>query len=141
MTTSRELREKARRLLKAALQHGRNRRRASCPPRLWPQQTRSLRILAAVLALAFVSSVTRAHSFYTGLVNSQGQGCCGGQDCAPVAPADFRRDRWGDYQVFRDGSWLPVAPESILTIQSPDSRVHACVWGGEVKCLILPATI
>jgi hypothetical protein len=86
--------------------------------------------MLAVLALAFVSSATRARSFYTGLVNSQGQGCCGGQDCAPVAPADFRRDRWGDYQIFRDGSWLPVAPENILTIQSLDSRVHACVWGG-----------
>lgn len=89
----------------------------------------------ALAAASLLASVAWAHDFYTGKVNAEGQGCCGTKDCQPIPNSDIRVTRNG-YEVRFLGDFFPVPQSRIL--HSPDGRFHACVWGGEVKCLFTP---
>jgi hypothetical protein len=91
------------------------------------------------LMLCLLAWPASAHSWYTGLLNSRGQDCCGGEHCAPVAPGDLGTDADGNFEVYRDRQWYAVDPANILGSPSLDGVIHACIWGGVVRCFILPA--
>ena len=109
---------------------------------------------AAILALVLLAGPAAAHEWYVGLINSEGQSCCGGADCRPVEVGQSRiaGDRIEIFDI-ASKQWLPVPDKAILTrqmaadgsihydIRSPDGRMHACSWGGEIKCLLLPASL
>lgn len=91
-------------------------------------------------AILFVASMpAHAHGIYTGLHNSSGTLCCGDNDCGPVLPADFKHGPDGTMFVRRHGgTWYEVKPQYVLPVPSPDGFVHACIWGGEAWCILLP---
>lgn len=95
-----------------------------------------------IAALILSVSPASAHSIYEGLVNSRGQMCCGGTDCGPVSPeaGTFKRDADGNMWVRRspNDDWYEVDIQNILPTPSPDSHIHACIWGGEARCLMMP---
>ena len=104
----------------------------------------------AWLAFAFVCLMAQpgeAHEFYTGLVNANGQNCCGGHDCKVVPAEGVRGSPLVGFEVLNfmdqtEPQWLPVPETSVLIdVRPPDGRMHACIWGGEVKCLILPSVM
>jgi hypothetical protein len=99
--------------------------------------------LAAALFVAVWNAAwpAAAHDWYTGLRNSHAQVCCGGHDCAAVPPEMAREDTDGSIEIRYGQKWLRVPPDNILDITSPDGRMHACIVGGEVRCLILPAML
>ena len=92
--------------------------------------------MAAVLAVTVGAS---AHDWYTGLKDERGLDCCGGRDCAPVAPEDLR---WvdGRPEIRIGGEWWPVPESAFLRAPSPDGLVHACKIASEsfVRCVIWP---
>lgn len=84
------------------------------------------------------------HSWYTGLQNEQGQICCGGTDCGPLADSEVTPVP-GGYQVHTKD----FAPKHIkIDAFVPNARAKPakeggeyslCYWGGEVKCFWFPA--
>jgi hypothetical protein len=78
--------------------------------------------------------------------------CCGGNDCAPAAAHTVRRSADGGIELLFGGRWIKVEEQNILSVDSPDGQMHACVGktmtvtsNGDdssvpfVRCLILPA--
>jgi hypothetical protein len=111
------------------------------------------------LLLTMLSTPAMAHTItlqnggtynYNGLVSPDGEMCCGGHDCGPVAPGDAKRDADGNLWVRRpgtygeapEGDWHKISPEDLPHIMlldpSPDGRIHICVWGHQVRCLLMP---
>ena len=98
---------------------------------------------ATSVALMFASPAS-SHDWYSGLVNSAHQSCCGGYDCAPLPPERLAITRDGEFAVKYNGTWLYVPEPQIMRDQSPDGQVHACIAHGSqtwVRCLILPPMI
>jgi hypothetical protein len=114
-------------------------------------------ITAAVVAL--LPGLANAHTIkllngqtydYSNLVSPDGHMCCGGHDCGPVAPGDAKRDadgnlwirRPGTYGEAPEGDWHEISAEDLPNIMlvdpSPDGRIHACIWGHAVRCLLMP---
>ena len=96
----------------------------------------------AALLLAAQPVAASAHGHYTGLRNSAGQLCCSGWDCAVVLPENVRGSADTGFEVREaaSGRWLAVPEENILVDVFPeDGRLHACILGGVVRCLILPS--
>jgi hypothetical protein len=99
-------------------------------------------VLLLAMSLPVGAQPLLAHDWYTGLTNSRGQNCCGGRDCAPVPAGMVRALPDGTLEMLIGVTWRPVPPESVLfNIGSPDGRMHACVVGDEVRCLIMPAEL
>ena len=101
---------------------------------------------AAALAIALVGSATASasgHSWYTGLKSPLGGACCGDRDCAPVPPGLVRREPDQTFSIWHAGGWYAVTPDNLVSLASPDGRVHACFWkpaGGPMRmvCVFLP---
>jgi hypothetical protein len=88
------------------------------------------------IAAAIAVGPARAHDWYEGLTNAQGERCCGGKDCAPLPDGDVKEVP-GGFLIRSIGINVPYA----ATQASPDSRFHACVWWTpkqEVKCFFAP---
>ena len=101
-----------------------------------PQSAVLFYVMLAFLAIGFLTSFAvpaRSHSWYD-------PDCCSGADCEPVQSVQF---------VASDEKSLPVM---IITIslgtkpltprtkvrQSKDSRMHGCIFMGELICLYMP---
>jgi len=61
--------------------------------------------------------------------------CCSAADCR-MRPW---RMRSGRYEVEDSGSWLPVPDEAVVRRNDmPEPDMVSCVWGGEVRCVVMP---
>jgi hypothetical protein len=115
-------------------QHGRE--RASKPP---------LRLTGWVIValLAISGAPAHAHDWYTGLSSPMGRNCCNTRDCRSLLP-DQVRSANGRLEIFTGNAWVPVPPEVILNMPSPDGQMHAC-WPQsnptDLVCVIMPAQI
>lgn len=86
--------------------------------------------VALALLAAIVTSSARSHDIYTGLRNSSGMSCCGGNDCA----ATSYRERGGRFAFLtREQEWIEIPQERIIFLPIPgdppsnDShRAHLC---------------
>jgi hypothetical protein len=70
------------------------------------------------------------HSAYEHWKDRNGYGCCDDRDCRPVRANVVGDGRWS---VWIDGRWLPVPPDAVLRIPSPDGRSHVCMAPGAVE--------
>lgn len=103
-------------------------------------------LVPLTMSLMALSASSAAHSIYTGLENSKGELCCGGNDCGPVWPANLMHGpdgtmyvrRPGTYGEPKEGNWHPIRLENILPVPSPDSHIHVCIWGGQARCVLMP---
>jgi hypothetical protein len=90
----------------------------------------------AILALFLIigSSAAYAHEqYHEWKIPGTETSCCNDQDCKPVRA---RANIDGLWQVWHEGRWLDVQPQSILPIPSPDGRSHACIIGSTVLCMV-----
>lgn len=92
-------------------------------------------ILATAACAALLAGGAGAHDFYSGRANWKGESCCGLNDCAAIPDRAVR--------LLRNGYAVTVGElEAVIPFEralpSPDGRFHACVWGGEIKCLFAP---
>jgi hypothetical protein len=99
-------------------------------------------IAAFALSFLLVGSA-RGHSWYTGLKSPLGGACCGNRDCGPVSPGLVRREPDESISIWHAGKWYTVTPDNLVSLASPDGRVHACFWkpaGGPMRmiCVFLP---
>jgi len=83
------------------------------------------------------------HSWYTGIRSPLGGACCGERDCGPVSPDLVRREPDQTISIWHAGQWYPVTSDNLVSLASPDGRVHACfwqpVWGPmRMLCVFLP---
>src|SRR4051812_3462427 len=72
---------------------------------------------------ALVGGPASGHDIYEGLTNPQGERCCGGKECAPLADDDVE-EVTGGFLIRSIGIVVPYA----ATQPSPDRRFHACIW-------------
>jgi hypothetical protein len=113
---------------------------------------------ALVLAMILAATPAASHEWYTSQKNAGGEGCCGGEDCAPV-PVRAPVHRVGDgYDVTLQKTDLPslaISRDPKLTALgwavfhysgnpglSPDGFIHACIAGSDVvrrriRCLFI----
>lgn len=109
---------------------------------------RLVSIAAAIAAAAAVLAATpdaRAHSWYSGLKNEVGHGCCGGRDCAPIEEARVQAVP-GGYRVQLPAGYRfdwPAIDAFVPNARAQPAKVgsdyHLCYWGNEVKCFFFPA--
>ena len=78
---------------------------------------------AALAAGAAVNSSALAHDWYDERTTADGEPCCGGEDCAPLAAGDVV-EVTGGYLIRSLGVTVPFADVQ----PSRDGRFHACVW-------------
>ncbi len=88
-----------------------------------------MRAVLAILAMAFLLSPARSHSWYP-------HECCSDRDCAEMPEADTPKPLDG-------GSWLLKTGEIVPRDRvkwSPDGHYHICRWGANntVLCLFVP---
>ena len=68
--------------------------------------------------------------------------CCSGQDCAPVTAVSFVASSPNELPVMvvtTEYGTKPV-PRTLTPRESPDGRMHACIYQGNLICLFLPPT-
>jgi hypothetical protein len=70
------------------------------------------------------------HATYEEWKDYRGFSCCDDSDCRPVR-ADAGID--GQWRAWVDGRWVPVPPNAVLQIKSPDGRNHICMSPGAVE--------
>jgi len=95
----------------------------------------SIRRFLALLPVATVFSIIplKAHDWYP-------IECCSGQDCAPVTAVSFVAAQPDEPPVMVVTTMFgtkPV-PKNLVPKESPDSRMHACIYQGHLICLFLP---
>ena len=102
---------------------------------------RSLMIvgLASVLACGFPPPST-GHDWYTGRTNSAGVACCGSAECRPAAARYNQRTGFWETEVIAD-TWLPVPPDALAQIPSPDGNYHVCEYAGTIRCFFQPGEV
>lgn len=90
-------------------------------------------LAALLLALDAPVSPAGAHSWYD-------PDCCSGQDCEPVSAVTFVASDPQSAPVMIVTTSLGTKPLTSRTKvrQSQDSRMHACIYRGELLCLYLP---
>jgi hypothetical protein len=92
--------------------------------------------LAALVAVVLSAGTASAHSWYDQRFTAEGERCCGGEECAPLADDDVV-ETTGGYLIRSLGMTVPFADVQ----SSPDGRFHACVWwipSRVVKCFFGP---
>ena len=104
--------------------------------------------LPLLAALCVIATAADAHSWYEGLTSPRGERCCSGPwDCPAV---DQRYDaETGRTEVEIDGAWVPVEPDELVNVPSPDGVAHACFWRSwregrmtpVIRCIILPGDV
>ncbi|MCS6878648.1 MAG: hypothetical protein N2038_11745 [Geminicoccaceae bacterium] len=92
-------------------------------------------------ALLIASHPAAGHDWYQGLRNPVGELCCGVRDCAPVAECALE----GRAGVVHRGACVPIPPDRLVPIPSPDGRAHLCTrphptLGERIVCVILPGS-
>ena len=95
--------------------------------------------LASVLASGFPNSST-GHDWYTGRTNSIGVACCGSAECRPAAARYNQRTGLWETEVIAD-TWLPVPPDALAPIPSPDGNYHVCEYAGTIRCFFQPGEV
>jgi hypothetical protein len=94
------------------------------------------RVLAPLLTIILLSATPlAAHDWYP-------PECCSGQDCAPVSAVSFVASSPNELPVMvvtTEHGTKPV-PRSLTPRESPDGRMHACIYQGNVICLFMPPT-
>jgi len=98
--------------------------------------------LGLVGAVCLVARVAHGHDgsdslsrWYSSLKRADGLICCSAADCR-MRPW---RMRAGRYEVEDSGSWLPVPDEAVVRRNDmPEPDMVSCVWGGEVRCVVMP---
>jgi hypothetical protein len=94
--------------------------------------------LCVVVALAMAMAVAatrpaRAHSWYDA-------DCCSDHDCEPVSAVSYVASDTQSLPVMVVTTNLgtkPVTPQTKIR-QSKDSKMHACIYQGQLLCLYLP---
>lgn len=92
--------------------------------------------LAVVASIAPLAGPAPAHTWYDDRTTIEGERCCGGEECAPLADGDVAEVA-GGYLIRSLGLFVPFADVQ----SSPDGRFHACVWwtpSQVVKCFFGP---
>lgn len=95
--------------------------------------------MRALLVLAVVSTLggpAFGHSWYTGLQNEKGEGCCGEADCHPDLDVKDVEARPGGYFVRSLGTFVPAVRAKPAV--EDDGYYHICVVSGEVRCFFYP---
>jgi len=82
-----------------------------------------LAFAAALAAGTAAGSSALAHDWYDERTTAEGERCCGGEECAPLADGDVV-EVTGGYLIRSLGVTVPFADVQ----PSPDGRFHACVW-------------
>jgi hypothetical protein len=118
------------------------------------------RKLAIAVALATAGLPAAAHDWYGGLVDREGELCCGGEDCAPLPSPHLRRTAggWdvdivpGTHPMVRVEDWrqcyyggayctrfIGMHTRRAVTFRfegtpgiSPDGGTHACIDGADL---------
>lgn len=75
------------------------------------------------MILAHTIAPALAHDWYDERTTADGEPCCGGKECAPLADGDVVEGD-GGYLIRSLGITVPFAQVQ----PSPDGRFHACVW-------------
>lgn len=78
---------------------------------------------ATFLGATLAVTPALAHDWYDERTTTDGEPCCGGEECAPLADGDVVEVA-GGYLIRSLGVTVPFAQ----TQPSPDGRFHACVW-------------
>jgi hypothetical protein len=89
-----------------------------------------------VAAAVLIAGPARAHDWYEGVTNAQGERCCGGKECARLEDGDVKEIP-GGFLIQSIGVTIPYA----ATQSSRDGHFHACVWWTpqrQVKCFFAP---
>lgn len=105
-------------------------------------------LYAVAFVLALLPGIGLAHEPYTDWrMPNSATPCCTPQrtnddgtvtgDCRPVRA---RLGSDGIWEAWTEGRWLPVPPDRILKIPSPDGRSHLCEIAGTVLCFV-PAPV
>jgi hypothetical protein len=92
--------------------------------------------LASVLA-AGCPSPSSGHDWYRGLKSSAGVACCGSAECRPAAARYNERTGLWETEVIAN-TWLPVPPDALAPIPSPDGNFHVCEYAGTIRCFFQP---
>jgi hypothetical protein len=91
---------------------------------------------AALFGGLVIAGAAAAHDWYDFFTTPDGEPCCGGKECAPLADGDAV-EVTGGFRIRSLGITVPYAGVQ----QSPDTHFHACVWWTpkqEVKCFFVP---
>lgn len=81
-----------------------------------------------------------AHDPYSSWKDNRGYSCCNGDgehgDCRPTTICEAAHGQLG---VVMYGHCVPVPPEVVLHIPSPDNRTHACMREGALQpmCVVI----
>ena len=70
------------------------------------------------------------HSTYKSWKDLRGYSCCDDGDCRPTRADKGDDGRW---RAWIDGRWVPVPPDTVLHMPSPDGRSHVCMSPGAVE--------
>ena len=113
-------------------------------------------ILALGAMLMWFAATAEAHGHYTGRTDPvTGNGCCGGNDCAPVPlAANWVRPVADGFQVtltveqaraVNPNAELPInviVPWSrVMTLTGgPPAIYHLCIWDSQLKCLFVASS-
>ena len=99
----------------------------------------SMLVLATLLATAPVAALAQSgghgdghaqmHDLYKKWKDNRGYECCDDSDCRPVR-ADPGPLGW---RVWIESRWVPVPPDVVLLVPSPDGRSHVCMSPGAVE--------
>jgi hypothetical protein len=109
------------------------------------------RLLVSAFVFALTATAASPHEWYSGQKNAEGEGCCGGQDCAPIPVRDSIRRTATGYDVVLYQNDLPAladfAGSAVFHFKgnpgfSPDGFVHACVAPADIplrriRCLFM----
>lgn len=95
-----------------------------------------MRALPILLILAAVPA--QAHDIYTGLKNERGQDCCHNIHCRPVGACILPDHHEG---VMIGELCTPIPEGALVKEPSPDGNSHACIVGGQLRCVWLGAGV
>jgi hypothetical protein len=98
------------------------------------KETARCRLAAFVLlSVAFLAGPALTHSWYD-------PDCCSDRDCEPVSAVAFVASTPGAIPVMVVTTSFGTKPVTSRTKirESKDSRMHACIYQGELICLYMP---
>jgi hypothetical protein len=90
--------------------------------------------------LLIMANCAHAHDPYSSWKDNRGYSCCSGDehtgDCRPTTTCETG---WGALGVMMYGRCVPVPPDVVLHIPSPDNRTHACMRPGALQpmCVVI----
>lgn len=91
-------------------------------------------LVAAIVAVAAAMiSKARAHDPYNSWQDRNGFSCCNDQDCGPTRA---HKNEDGLWHALVNGRWIPIPPDAVLSIPSPDGRSHVCMGQVRPRCFV-----